>query len=117
MGYKCGSGTFLECAAVCLAVLGISEPQLPWKEPKNASIVLGQSLLPFKNPQTPKSVPSFVFSEYAGLASAYHSPYMNYLFTCLFPLLDTMSYMCRSSVWPTGGAQSVFHEPIFGVCL
>lgn len=49
-GYKSGSCTFLDPVAVCLAVPGISEPQLPWKEPENASAVLGQSLPPYKNP-------------------------------------------------------------------
>ena len=73
VGYKRGSVTFLECAAMCLAVLGISEPQLPWKEPKNASIFQGQSLQPFRNPQCLQLVPSSVLSEHAGLASAYHS--------------------------------------------
>lgn len=53
VGYKHGSVTFLECAAMCLAVLGISEPQLPWKEPKNASIFQGQSLQPFKKCPAP----------------------------------------------------------------
>ena len=46
VGYKHGSVTFLECAAMCLAVLGISEPQLPWKEPKNASIFQGVVMNP-----------------------------------------------------------------------
>lgn len=74
-----------------LAVLGISGPQLPKKEPQNTYIVLGQSLLPFKNPQTPKLGYSFALSEHAGRASTYDSPYMNHLFKCLFLLLDIMS--------------------------
>lgn len=74
-----------------LAVPGISEPQLPRKELQNTYAVLGQSLLPFKNPQTPKLGYSFALSEHAGCASMYESPNMNHLFKYLFPLLDTMS--------------------------
>lgn len=114
-GYESGSCIFLECAAMCLAVLGVSEPQLPWKEPQNAFTVLGQALLLFRKPQTLRLGLSSALSEHVGLASTYHSPYLNYLSMCLFPLLDTTSYFIF--VGPVSGTQEGLDQYFMNLCL
>lgn len=115
MGYEGGSCIFLECAAMCLAVLGVSEPQLPWKEPQNAFTVLGQALLLFRKPQTLRLGLSSALSEHVGLASTYHSPYLNYLSMCLFPLPDTTSYFIF--VGPVSGTQEGLDQYFMNLCL